>query len=259
MDDFTGLGKVADSVANFGNSKLPNKVYDDLLTEAMQEGGKTLTDVVKAFRLFLAPIQLLAVAQDRLAAFCERVRAKVPETQQQEAVPSIALPVLMNLRFMEDNNPLTELFLNLLARAIDRERCNEAHPAYVKIIEQMSPDEAMVMFQFRSQERWPIPPPMDRGVIEGFFPLETLANPKDFRLYFEHLESLNLLQQSGRKIELEPKYAVWGSDSLEAITRVVERDNDRIQVTSFGRRFIKACISDDFDIAKSPLHSPNSD
>ena len=52
----------------------------------------------------------------------------------------------MNLRFMEDENPLTELYLNLLARAIDKERCNEAHPAFIKIIEQMSPDEAMVLY-----------------------------------------------------------------------------------------------------------------
>ena len=47
---------------------------------------------------------------------------------------------------MEDDNPLTELYLNLLARAIDKERCDEAHPAFVTIIEQMSPDEAMVMY-----------------------------------------------------------------------------------------------------------------
>ena len=51
MEDLTGLGKVAESVANLGDSKLPNKAYDDLLAEPMREGGKGLTDLVKAFRL----------------------------------------------------------------------------------------------------------------------------------------------------------------------------------------------------------------
>ena len=125
MDDPT---KLAESVAKIIDSQVANKAYDDLLADAMKEGGKALADTVKAFRLFTAPIQLLAVAQDRLAVFCDRVRAKVPEDRQQEAAPSIALPILMDLRFMEDENPLTELYLNLLARAIDRERCSEAHP-----------------------------------------------------------------------------------------------------------------------------------
>ena len=89
-------------MAKIGDSQLANKAYDDLAASPMREGGKALTDLVKAFRLFLAPIQLLAVAQDRLAAFCDRVRAKVPEDRQQEAAPSIALPILMDLRFMED-------------------------------------------------------------------------------------------------------------------------------------------------------------
>jgi hypothetical protein len=148
MDDFTGFGKVAESTAEIIKSELVNKAYDDLLADAMKEGGKTLTDLSKMFRLFLTPIQLLAVCQDRLASFCDRVRAKVPEDRQQEAAPSIALPILMDLRFMEDDNCLTELYLNLLARAIDKERSNEAHPAFVKIIEQISPDEALMMWLF---------------------------------------------------------------------------------------------------------------
>ena len=58
MEDLTGLGKLADS-------KVVTATYDDLLGKAAKEGGKALEDVVKAFRLFTAPLQLLAVAQDR--------------------------------------------------------------------------------------------------------------------------------------------------------------------------------------------------
>src|SRR5208337_3598331 len=120
---------------------------------------------------------------------------KVPEDRQQEAAPSIAIPILMDLRFMEDDNPLTELYLNLLARAIDKERCNEAHPAFAKIIGQMSPDEAMVMYVMRdAQVR------LDFGKIAGQKPVFTwggtrvsktnfpfartpLSNPNNLGLY----------------------------------------------------------------------------
>ena len=210
----------------------------------MREGAKALVDTIKAFRLFLTPIQLLAVAQDRLATFCDRVRAKVPEDRQQEAAPSIALPILMDLRFIEDNNPLTKLYLNLLARAIDKERCNEAHPAFVKIIEQMSPDEAMVMYQFKEKDCWPFPPPLGRSALEYSFPHLTLANPSEMQVYLEHLEALNLIGLPTFYLEIE-----------RAGLQTSGRKGNGIEITEFGRLFIKACIPDDFDLARVTRYS----
>lgn len=235
MEDLTGLGKVAESVAKLGDSKLLDKAYDDLAASPMREGGKALTDLAKAFRLFLAPIQLLAVAQDRLAAFCERVRAKVPEDRQQEAAPSIALPVLMDLRFMEDENPLTELYLNLLARAVDKERCNEAHPAFVKVIEQMSSDEAMVMYQFRQKDAWPCPF-INGGITSaGDLPLGTLNEWRNICMYAQHLAALNLLELPEDQVKLEHG-------------ELVRYINAEIKVTSFGKMFVMACIPEEFDV-----------
>jgi hypothetical protein len=237
MSDLTGLGKITESVARIVDSMLANKAYDDLLADAMRAGGQVLVDTVKAFRLFTAPIQLLAVAQDRLAAFCDRVRAKVPEDQQQEAAPSIALPILMDLRFMEDDNPLTKLYLNLLTRAIDKERCNEAHPAFLKIIEQMSPDEAMVMWHFRERDSLAKPPPSEQNV-ETTFPRELLMYPENFSIYAEHLHALNLLRL--------PIILPLANEELLP----TEYQGHSIYITRFGQRFVKACIPEDFNLAK---------
>ena len=38
---------------------------------------------------------------------------------------------------MEDDNYLTDLYLSLLQRVIDKERINEPHPAFFRIIEQL--------------------------------------------------------------------------------------------------------------------------
>ncbi len=247
MEDVTGLGKAAESVAKIIDSEVANKAYDDLLADPLREGGKALTDLVKSFRLFLAPIQLLAVAQDRLANLCEQVRAKVPEDRQQEAAPSIALPILMDLRFMEDDNPLTELFLNLLARAIDKERCNEAHPAFVKIIEQLSPDEAMVIVNCKLESEQ-----VAIGHREIRRRQVPLMFPENSLMYEEHLQSLNLLPTP--KVRLEPDYTVMDPNHVPMKTVI---DTPGTTLTAFGSQFVKACIPEDFDIAKFKGNRPN--
>ncbi len=243
MEDLTGLGKIAESVAKLAESELAIKAYDDLLADAMKEGGKTLADTVKAFRLFTAPIQLLALAQDRLASFCEKVRSKVPEDRQQEAAPSIALPILMDLRFMEDDNPLTELYLNLLARAIDKERCSEAHPAFVKIIEQMSPDEAMVMYVLRDRSikicfaKGNEPSIIVAGytrISETDFPASRIASPTNLWMYLKRLEALTLLTHT------------YGVGSIDALRHHSPHKNHTYHLTDFGRLFVDACIPEDF-------------
>lgn len=222
MGDPTGLGKLAEGVAKLADSEVGIRAYDDLLAGAMKEGGEALLDTVKAFRLFTAPIQLLALAQDRLARFCEQVRERVPEERQVEAPPSVALPVLMNLRYMEDENPLTELYLNLLARAIDKERQSEAHPAFVKIIEQMSPDEAMIVYALRERPYMCIVLDVQQ---HNSCPYELLAHPEHIHLYARHLASLNLLDA----------YA-YGTSF--------------VQVSDFGELFIRACVPEDFSVER---------
>lgn len=236
MPDITGLGKIIENTAKLADSKLAMRTYDDLLADATKETGTCLVDTVKTFRLFTAPIQLLAVAQDRLAEFCQRVRKRVPEERQQEAAPSIALPVLMDLRFMEDDNPLTELYLTLLTRAIDKERSNEAHPAFVKIIGQMSPDEAVVIYHFRDQTHWLMPMPIEYGVWGGAFPILSLAQPTNFHMYAQHLTALNLLTLPTETLELQHH------SEFDGTLRVSKNEDPYLTLTEFGKLFIKACI-----------------
>lgn len=138
MDDLTGLGKVIES-------QLARDLYQDAFAGGAKQVGATLEDTAKALRLFLAPIRLLAMAHDRLERYCEKASSAVPKERQIEASPSIAGPILIELRFMEEGNPIAELYVNLLSRAIDRDRKDEAHPAFVKIIGLLSPIEALLL------------------------------------------------------------------------------------------------------------------
>jgi hypothetical protein len=234
MKDLLGVGKLADS-------KLADNIYRDGLSGATKETGEALTDVVKTFRLFLAPIQLLAASQDRLTAFCERVRAAVPPERQIEAASSIAGPVLLELRCMEDDSPITELYLNLLKRAIDQDRKDEAHPAFVKIIGQLCPDEAMILhhlsgfnirtIQHRGNSDHKFPMSL-HSVAWSDYPVEELRTSNRLVMYLDHLSGLQLV---------DPGYAdVYDSNEFSGIEGY-EANVLTYTLTEFGKMFVATC------------------
>lgn len=234
MEDVTGLGKLADS-------KLANDLYQDGLAEATKETGKALTDLTKSFRLFLAPIQLMAAAQDRLAEMCERIRSDVPEERQIEAAPSIAGPALLELRHMEDDNPITELYLNLLKRAIDRERANEAHPAFLKIIGQLSPDEAMLLHHLGAQRiKMSVYTQTRRDgpvvtTIRSDCPVKHLQSSMLLRAYAEHLQSQGIIDIRAEDMRM--------TINIPGLGPVMQPGADcfSMSISRFGELFVKAC------------------
>ena len=51
----------------------------------------------------------------------------VPPTRRIDAPPTIVGPIIENVRFMEAENPLLDLYKRLLASAMDSERSHAAH------------------------------------------------------------------------------------------------------------------------------------
>lgn len=73
----------------------------------------------------------------------------MPEDRQVPASPSIAGPALRTMLFLEEDNPLAEMFVNLLSKAIDRDAKQRVHPGFVKVLEHLSPDEAVLLTRLR--------------------------------------------------------------------------------------------------------------
>lgn len=139
------------------------------------------------------------------------------------------------------------MFVNLLSRAIDKERVNEAHPAFTQIINQLSPDEAVIIYELSKQsyeyltnaaydvETNTFSPSVVRG---NNFPVEKLSAPENYSFYLDHLHSLNLagVWQQGNQTPVH-------DDATKKQTGV--EINSLAQLTSFGQLFSKACIPDD--------------
>lgn len=82
----------------------------------------------------------------------EQRPVSLPEEQRVEAKPSIAGPVLRSLKWIEEGNVLADLYVELLKRAVDKDRMSEAHPAFVGIIDQLSPEEARFLLILRDAD-----------------------------------------------------------------------------------------------------------
>lgn len=204
---------------------------------AAKEAGRALTDIVKTFRLFTLPFQYGALLQDRLSNFLQKVRDQVPPERQLESPAMISGPILERLSYLEENNPLTELFLNLLAKSIDRERISEAHPAFIHIIGQLSTDEALILFQLTKEPLLDIIKKEAVANNSTSSRIKTVDGIKDHLyfpvntfMYLRHLESLNLVQ--------------WVRTSSTPVQEMTSYRSftSKLIMTDFGQLFARACI-----------------
>lgn len=152
--------------------------------------------------------------RERLLRDLDQVRERVPIDRQVESPPEIAGPVIEKLRFLDPENTIRELFLNLLTASIDKERQSKVHPAFPKILEQLSRDEALLL---KSVAIWGGPSfhgfevdilwhgldwDGDRINVEVkhdyHLPKDELAFADRLYAHLKHLEALNLIELKGR-------------------------------------------------------------
>lgn len=231
-----------------------------VLPRTVEQSDKFGADVAKTVRLLLFPFQIGGALQDRLERYIDRAIRQVPEERRIAPVESVAYPIVEKLRFQSEHDPITELYLHLLSRAMDRERVGEAHPAFFNIITQLAPDELILLHEFEKRTETLIMSPVGQKVypdqiarkarlekcempaavrqeIEGnIFDYERLTQPEMFPVYQEHLQHLgvieyhNELARSYKCLELKPR-----DDSELSVFSM--------KLTHFGCLFLKACTS----------------
>lgn len=224
------------------------EVYKDAAQPALKQLGESLGKVVKATRFILAPLEYLAAQHDRWERYLEKISKNVREEDMVEGHPQIVIPALEGLCYAQEDTIISELFINLLSRAIDRTKLDLAHPAFPKIIQQVSPDEATILYYLKKQpykvrEQADFNHPKhlfyNRQVISEEFPVAKLIYPQHIWLYMNHLHSLNLAgtwQVGNQETIVDP-------DSKDQIGIYI---NSERRLTDFGYLFARACIPDRF-------------
>jgi hypothetical protein len=226
-----------------------DKVYEDAMSPAMKQIGKSLESVAKTSRFLLAPFDYLAAQHDRWQRYLEKVANKVKDENLIEGHPQIVIPTLEGLSLTYENSLLSELFINLLANSIDSTKQDLAHPAFPNIIKQLTHDEAVVLF-FIKKKAYKIKQQSDlnkegtlftsKFTLEEEFPLNKLQFPQHIWLYMDHLHSLNLAGT----------YQVGNQETLreeETGRQTGVIINSERRLIEFGYLFAQSCVPDEFN------------
>ena len=118
------------------------------LVPAAENIGRAATTVTEGINVALTPLKLLVWCYDQVEeiifpTLAERFKDKL---RRMVTPPlSIAGPVIESLRFTGSEESIREMYVNLLEDAMDSETIHRAHPSFVEIIRQLSPDEAMIL------------------------------------------------------------------------------------------------------------------
>ena len=246
-------------------------VYQDVVQPAAQELGKALQTVAKTVHIALAPVSALVWGYDQLKDF---VSTKVADrlknvTSENIVTPklNVAGPALESLRYTGHEPTLSDLYANLLAAAMDTSTAHGAHPAFVEIIKQLTPDEAKLVGLFVHDMvlplldvRWEYKTPTEeksggKDVLINFSKLGEMAQcefPQLTPTYIDNLCRLGLA-----KIPAMQHYTVKGIyDDLESAPEVEQQKlqieqnpelkcvlNQKIlKITELGKQFARICI-----------------
>ena len=213
-----------------------------MLSNPARELGKIGNDAVKTIRLLLAPLQLAAAFQDRLERLIARIGDRVPEERRLSPPPEVVGPALEHMKYLEEENPLWQMFEELISRSFDKDNIESVHPAFTGVIAQLTRDEGIILCRLKT-ETFEIVDYLELNSIENRFenrkieknnlPLSDLILPDRIDMYYSHLESLNLVA-----------WPVFKQDPVRDSngTQIGIRRHSRMHLTEFGKLFINACI-----------------
>jgi len=119
--------------------------YNDALSPVSREVGKGLESVARMANagIFLAEDCVQALTSV-LRMTSQQLLCLPPERVSVER-PRVAAKVIEEARYAIREPEVQQMFASLLAAAMDKERANLVHPAYVEVIRQLDSDEAKIL------------------------------------------------------------------------------------------------------------------
>lgn len=258
-------------------------VYQDLAQPAVQEVGKGLQTVAKLVHVALAPVSIVVWGYEQIRDYLQETLAEklkdVPPERIVQLRMTIAGPTVEQLRFAADEPTLRELYANLLATSIDAEKAQDAHPAFVDIIRQLTPDEARLLVYFTQDARRRAFPLLTGKLIVRVGPIDWIHAVKRLCLfqelagcehpnlvdsYLDNLIRLGLAEtlpttedNEGRHLSYSDLESRAHHDVMRSIKETFEKEGRQsptplpsrkevtkhfLQLTSLGRQFCGACV-----------------
>lgn len=216
-------------------------VYGDAVSPGAKKVGTALETVLDfGYTYLLMPLQHASDKkklnfQKNLEVYKKKLES-IEEEDIVEVSPELGIPILQRLNYIQ-NDDIVNLFTSLLASASSIRTCSLAHPGFIKIIENLSVDEAkilnhfanndindipFIMFKLRSEEGTCTASSCLTG-IDKMTELELLF-PENDHFYIDNLLGLGLLEKSEEYLmddkiysELEDTYQDFKRELVESL------------------------------------------
>lgn len=125
------------------------ELYGDGLKPTVQESGKTLSLLPKTINAALVPLRKWIAEREYSLAETEKLlEIKLKNIDQDKIVTPeayVAVPALQAISYSMDSEELRNMYANLLAKAMNIDEKDKVHPAFVELIKQMTPREAVIL------------------------------------------------------------------------------------------------------------------
>lgn len=225
--------------------KLLVEAYKDILQPSAREIGDLLRNTTKVARFVFAPLDYLSAQQDRWQKYLARVAERVKEENLVEGRPEVIGPIVEGIRYVDADSLVGELFTQLLADSVDKEKQDLVHPAFPKIVQQLSHDEAVILYFLKKQkfdirQKWDLHGQRVENMRTEYeeFPVVKLSYPNNIWMYMDHLSSLTIAGTWKIRND-EPIFS--GGSQVGGIVHSERR------LTEFGILFTKACVPDQYE------------
>ena len=254
-------------------------------SEELREAGlslaRTARNVATTIEFGLLPLAVVHHGYAKARAYFRRQfpaemaerMAKIPEERLVEPQPYCAAKALEGLAYSHAESELKEMYLSLLATAMDSSTATKAHPAFAKIIQELSPADARFFNKYALPSVVPIVNLVyDQGGGRQVTMLPSLLNtcndngdqiymPEGLPAAIVNWQRLGLVTVSYSVsiasddaydwVKTHPNYAVPDTvpDRISGVTLAREKDalyveKGILDITPFGYQFIRAVQAD---------------
>lgn len=245
------------------------EVYKDALSPSVKPVGTVLSLLPRTVRLAFGRWEKWVIngeeGLERAAEAVQRKAERIPEERLCEPEPYVAIPAIQQISYSYDSDELRDMYANLLANSMDKERSDLVHPSFVEVIKQLNPDEAKLLKSFRPSNTV-LYPLIDIRLNEEGGGHRTIARnygilgesicerPNCISQYLENLSRLGLiyipddlyLTDSSRYEPIEQSSYVLGvRDALSVEDRTrFDLAKKCCYLTNYGVSFMRNCVLD---------------
>ena len=123
-------------------------IYNDIAHPVLLEAGKTMAIPFKAINWLAEVAKAYCVDKmantEKLKNCVQKRIESIPDEELREPPKNIVVPAILSNSYT-DSEELRLMYANLIANSMNKQQKHSAHPAFVEIIKQLTPSEALLL------------------------------------------------------------------------------------------------------------------